>query len=396
MFDETKSRVVDIVLRISLVIFLLILYGLDIAILEQVSNSISIAKTNFDSYLSFSGIRISIIILGALQCLAHICFCISAIDNESIIDKPFLYIITLVNMLIEIPREAILYRFIGCFNYSSHAIIKARFSFTFVWILILLGLSIINVLKESSTNRRIVNTINLILVTCISITIIGFNVAFLVNLKSVLSFPVGPNNIDLGFFTESEIDEIEKNDFLKDEFYKTKIVAKLSDVIYSKKTTKAYQVCSYNSDCVSLDQSNCTKTCTDYNWRYHTVSIDCNNQTRNVFLDCFYANKMKILLKYTENGSFPIYSCGTENSKTCSPGCPDLSMDYRLYMVQQNSSKIEKAWRSLCNCLNIYPNLRLNQDSNSNVCLSNANILNFNKFFLYFFNLFSILLFIAF
>lgn len=294
---------------------------------------------------------------------------------------------SIVTLLLNIPRESIILKYISCFNYSSHTLVHLRTSFNFLFTIIFIILCFINLFRESSSKgARAVKIVNFAASVCLSITIITLNVFILINLKPVLKNPISPYTIDIGFFDPAEMRQIKSNDYVKDDTYNVRAITKLSNVLYSNNKRLAYRDCTTHCD----SKNHCSTSCVHYYWRYDNIYIECTGEARKFYKDCEDARGLRIGLKYLDSGPYPMFSCAIEKNNTCQAGCPSLRTNYNLYLVQQNEGNIEVGWNGFCNCIKRYPRLTINEDLNANLCLSDASGLGYSTFLA----IFSILVFL--
>lgn len=190
------------------------------------------------------------------------------------------------------------------------------------------------------------------------------NILILVYLKPASKAEISPKNIDIGFFSANEIEQIQKRNFIKSNNFNLRLIAKLSEIIYSNK--KAYRSCSSG------------KQCKRNYFRKLTIEIACNSDSLNFYFDCLNATSLNIELQYLDNSGYPSYNCGFKtNNNTCSSVCPSLTSTYQVYLIQQINDYVELAWKDLANCEIIQPNIKLTQETDIDLCdgsISSGNI----------------------
>lgn len=364
----------DILLKIFLFSTGGLVFTLDSIILYQIANSLSIARV----YLSFSlsiSIPAILILEGVYLFLLGYSF-----SNKTFISES--------NVLLKLPVEYLMYNLVSCFNFTSHFFIKSRLVIQVLFVTLFSMSMLLNSLRNSKINKRkILKKINFLITILTSIVIFLISMMTIWNLKPVLKSPIGPYNIDMGLFSQNEIESIKNGNFAKNDLSKYQILPKLSDILYSNDKVLAYQFCDYSCN----KKKQCHKTCVNYYWHFLYFRIDCNRESSRIFTDCTEnATNLRIVLKYLDEGAYPIYNCAVENGKNCSLGCPNLVQNYQLYLVQENFDKIEPAWTGLCNCFKKHPNIMLKQEIKLNACSSNSLELveTISKFF-YFFRIIS-------
>lgn len=295
-------------------------------------------------------------------------------------------------LLIVVPREAIVYKFITCFNYTNNSVIIARstLAFVLVFLIFLASIRYLFTKADYSTSYKdsCIKITGFILTILTLATVLVLNILVLVNLKSELKSDISPSNIDIGFFSSSEIAQINLGQFSKDSNFNMRVIAKLSDIIYSENKQLAFSDCSS-----SCSGKSCSTYCEDYYLRTLIIQIACNSESRLVYGECKNTSlaHLNIVLKYLDGSGYPSYNCAANTNTSCSEGCSSLSLKYQLYLIQKNSNNVELAWKGLSNCAVIQPKVKLNEDKKINICSTGAK-LSKNFFILYLSYLFFIFL----
>lgn len=373
--NENALKIIFSILKATLFLFALAIYGLDAGILIKTLSDASIAIQGFNNYLSFSAIMISVLILGFFYLIAVFSLLAASFSKEPRAEFTLNIVISIATLLLNIPRESIMLKFISCFNYTSNSLAQSRAALNFIFAVILIVISFMSLFKEAkSTGAKIVKIVNFVALSVISIAIIAINILILINLKPVLKNPISPYSIDVGFYNLTEINQIKSNDYAKDDSYNLRTISKLSNVLYSKNKRWAYR------DCPLTCYSRPSCTCTNYYWRFDNIYIQCTAEARRFYQDCENARGLRIGLKYLDSGPYPTFSCAIERNNTCVTGCTYLTNNYNLYLVQQNAGNVEVGWNGFCNCIKRYPDLTINQDFSVNLCSSGASGLVFNNF----------------
>lgn len=370
--DNRSLNVIKITTTVSCGLFLIAIFGLDITFNEQTLKRASIATDTFNSGVSFVGINNGFYVLT----IFFIIGLLFSIGEAFIPKKEFtIFYLSALVLLLLIPREAILYKFITCFNYSNNAIIIARASLTFVLMIFLLALNVLYLafLREEnevhSSLLRVGRILAFIVTVCSVIAIVVLNILIIVNLKPQFNNDISPYNIDIGYFDKNDISNIESGLYVKDIHFNKRVISKLSDVIFSQNKKLAYRRCSKNS-------------CTSYYLRTLNVNIMCTNETVNFYKDCESASYLTIRMMYLDRGVYPSYNCAKYKNTTCELGCPNLALNYQLYLIQQNSGGVEPAWKGLCNCGTKIPKIDLTEDKEIEICKANNSSNNrINPFF---------------
>lgn len=377
MAFDSKLALPDLILRIFTLLCSIVYYGLDITLINQNSDRISIARDALNSYINFTNIGVAVIVLGAIFMVCLLALIFFGLIPDNTMSGLFLFVFSLGLVLFEITRDAILYKYISCFNFSSHYIIKARVSFRFIFLVSYVAICVLSLFKEGSKGSRIVRIIHIVLSVLISGALIALNILILVSLKAELSRSIGPEYIDMALLTRSDFKKVENGSYIKDSYYDYRVISQLSNITKSNETKLAYKDCDYK-----CDDKVCHNECTNYYWRFLTVKIKCKEETKFLYKECETANNIIIRVRYLDEGSYPLFGCGVENMYNCTPGCPYLVSSYQLYLVQQYSSnQLELAWTGLCNCVDESPRFVLYHDKNMNVCSAANRLL--EKNFLY-------------
>ncbi|CAF1087478.1 unnamed protein product [Brachionus calyciflorus] len=282
------------------------IFGLDTTITTKSYKSGSIAFENFFNYgTGFS------FFLGILYI-----FGISIVGCLGSGEKIFLFFSTGLLFFIGIPREAINYKFFVCFNYSYYQIVQARASLTFISIIVLF---VMLILQMKSTDK---------------------------------------------YDNDQKLKITFRYNFIKDSNYDLRIISSLYDIIDSK--NKEYG----NKSChESYDYYIPGPICTINYLRKLNVEITCNSETENFYSDCMTAQEIKIQMKY--KGGYPIYNCGfVDKNGLCNIGCPGL-MNHKLFLVQEFNNRVELGWDGFSNCEVKSPKIELTEDKALNICAEN-------------------------
>ncbi|CAF0861372.1 unnamed protein product [Brachionus calyciflorus] len=338
------------------------IYGLDIAIMSKTLNRGSIAFSYFNTFVSYSGIYVATIILGFL--------CIMGLIATVLSDQKWaLYIMSFFLVLINIPREAIFYKYFICFNYTYYQVVQARACLTFVSVVVLILINIELVLFKDKDDR-VKKMLPSIVSSLILIGIAILNTFILIKLNTKFKKDINDKTIYIGYFTEYEIAQIRQYNFAKDPNYSIRIMGSLYDL--------------KNSQDKKIFSRSCDRTCSNIYLRTFNVEIACSSESVKFYSDCSMAQKIKIQMKYVENGYFgyPYYNCGIfyKNGK-CQSGCPGL-INHKLYLVQEFNDRVELGWDGFCNCEIKIPNVKLTEDPKLNICDSNGSNLNNNNYFM--------------
>ncbi|CAF0989299.1 unnamed protein product [Brachionus calyciflorus] len=331
MVDLCKPKVFAIFLVVLGFMIACTTFGLDCHIQEQTKQRLSIAFFINNSHISYHGINVAFYVLKIL----YIILLIVLIFLTLIGSQLSIFLSTISILFLNVPKEAILFKFYTCFNHNEHSFLIARCILTFFFCLIigLLNLFYLFIIKNSENKPHRLTALLKYPFYVISIlallAILALNIAILAKLKREISFPIEPNKIEMGYFTRNEINQIESGNFIKDSEYDQRIVGKLSDILFSNKK--------------------------NFDTQYYNFDLKCSNGDDGIYaLDCIDSSQLKITLHYSYNREYPNYNCARFKSfpsnNSCSLDCPNLSNSYKLYLVQQNDNIINPAWNGMCNC----------------------------------------------
>lgn len=382
MSEKQNEKLLEGFFRSLSFIFGSVIYGLDISILYYTWSSMSIGYHDMNQTNYFGAQGISVLILGGVfLVITFTCVCTSAKEELSE-DAAFLIPFTFLILLIDLPRELILSKYISCFNFTSHSKITARVVIKFIFLSSTIILNVISLVKDFS-RLKIVRTINLIVFVILCLGIAFLNLKLLLDLKPKLKAPIGPDTIQMALLNAQEINQLENEEFRKDNLFEYRVLGNLSEILFNKKKEFAYEDC---SKCYRSNEKDCQ--CIRYYWHYMTVNINCTEDTARFYKDCLNAKSLRIGLQYLDEQKYPLYNCAVLDEYTCQLGCPNLLPEYRLYLVQNNpvTSELEVAWKGLCNCVQKYYGFALGLKPNMDVCYSkhhsNANLVksNYNSF----------------
>ena len=353
------------------VIFSIIMVTLSLVIISNTLANASIAAAQFGDGVSVLGIYTAVIVLCTFQLLFMIsCYMFTFVDWFW---SSFSF--CAIHLLFTLPMEAIIYKFITCFNYSNNQIVIAR---SCMLILMILASGIGFIIQSARARNKDISVVDTVFLfklygvlfstLAISSTLIGLNIAEMAKLKPQLNPPVGPSTIYMGFFNQTEISSIENNNFsLDSSTLKDRVVGNLGDIVYSDNKRVHSQDCDENN----------------YYLHFYSFEIVCTNkQSESVFFkDCQKnnASSLTVHLQYVDDGAYPKYNCLVNKvNQTCASVCAELfSFNYELVVIQPRASNeanltsVQRAWTGFSNC-NSRPNIRLTHDTILNPC-SHAN-----------------------
>ena len=198
------------------------------------------------------------------------------------------------------------------------------------------------------------------------LAILILNIVLLTMLNNLLENNIGPDNIKIGYFNQTDTNSILNGKYVKDNTYSNRIIGTLSNVIYSNNKVLSYVSCSSKS------------SCTYYYLHFYNFQIPCTSQNQAVYQDCLNASSLTMKLKYLDSGPYPSYNCIVNTDiKNCSTVCSQfLNLNYQFILIQDFSGIVQPAWQGLSNC-NTQPRIYLNQDFSLAAC-SFASTLNGN------------------
>ena len=364
-------------LSLFVFIFSLAILALDIIVLIIPKIMASIA------FFQMSGNDFSIVKVICIDMFA-ICICLSIYiatlfsKNSNVITG-----IYIVFMFFFIVKETIMFKFITCYNYPTNSIIIARSFLVFIMVLFSTMLSVRYLQSKSSPNFRILYFILIFILGSLMLAIFILNIVLLSMLNNPLANKIGPENIKIGYFNQTDINLILNGKYVKDNTYNNRIIGTLSNVIYSNYSYQQllstfgnviYSNYSYYKD-FSYVSCSSKSSCTYNNLNFYNFQIACTSQNQAIYQDCLNASSLTMKLKYLDFGPYPSYNCivntDTENcSKLCSQF---LYLNYQLILIQDFSGIVQPAWQGLSNC-NKQPRIYLNQDFNIAACSFASNL----------------------
>lgn len=326
-----------IVIQQSLII------SLDVKIVYSLDNALSFGINGFEEHnwsLVILGIYISfVLIIGiALQIINQSC-------NGQCSKTLFLFFSWFQAISI-IFREILLNRLYSCFKLTNNDLIISRVIFHLATIAIYVIL-----ITEVYFRFKQFGFWRLMNVASICLLIMYLNLRLIHNLNTELEHEIDPKNIDVGFFTDTELAQIENGDFKKDKLFNFRLIGKLSEILESEQ--EIYPVCPYAKK--SKPQ------------RILAANVTCTNDTKYLFEDCNEASSIvfKFIYKSTES---PRYNCGLRYNHLFMFGCPHFSrLNYTAALIQQINGNVELAWKGICTCGKKQPNVKLIRDDTINV-----------------------------
>lgn len=193
------------------------IFGLECAYQMKTLQNTSIAQSFFNKVVSFSGINVAVFVIGIIY-LTFLLFFLFDVSPE---DKALLFISTISCLLLQIPREAINYKFTICFNYENNVIVICRsiLSILFVFVMISFHVKLFFDLGKIQTSQNFRKAKTLIFIFSLGIlaTIAALNILVLIKLKPQLEHKIGPSTIDIGYFSPDEMLLIKNGTFQKDQ-----------------------------------------------------------------------------------------------------------------------------------------------------------------------------------
>lgn len=318
-------------------------------------NSASIALSEFDKKISISIISGSVMFIYSIWIIIQL-FCLALFLQEKLRK---LCGILILNMILLITIESLLFRFISCFNYSNNQPVLIRSILVCVYTLATSSITFL-IIRMEIENKTFKNT-STIFNVCVLIAVTVINIFTLVNLRPSLLKPIGPQYINLGYFNESDIRAIKEGSYFKDEFYNNRILCKLKDILSSDITEESHE--------------DCYESCTNLYVFNHFINIQCTEEKKRFFKDCVNASSLLLRFDYSSDyGHFPKYNCAIlGKNDTCSSGCSHIENDgLKIVLIQEKKEKVEFAWNGLCNCFNDLANINIILDSNINPCKSST------------------------
>jgi hypothetical protein len=353
----------------------LVIIALDFSITIITMYNASISIFQLGDGVSIRGLMTGIIVVEIFLFILHIVYFIVLFRKR--LHNIFAY--TLGSILF-LTKEAILYKFIICFNYPDNGMVIARSSLVFLITLIFVLAYFFHIFYMEQRNGN--NPFSLkpnwleilltLFVGVLQIAIVILNIVLLASLKQPLGIKIGPSNIQLGYFNQNEINSIQSGVYLKDMSFNDRFVGNLSEIIYSKDRRYAYRRCTYSYKSGT--------TCTYYYWHFYKYEIECNDKAKTFYKDCAtpQAKSLQINAIYLDDGPYPQYNCLVNTFNTsCASNCTQLvNSNYDLIMIQQNNERVEPAWKGFCNCATNLPRVRLPRNSEINFCRSFAHKLN--------------------
>jgi hypothetical protein len=346
---DKKYRCINTFCFVLACFILLILIGIDWKMLQTIIFSASIAIDQYDSEVSFYAIAAWAIVLSFV--LFFLFFCVfGARANEDLWIKHVFLAIILI--FVFVPKEAIIMKYITCFNFYHKIFVQVRVYLTFVFISLLaltLLLDIFGLRKERSS-------LIIIPLVLVLISALVMNSLILESLQTDFNKDINKHTIKFGIFTSDEYEQIRNGTYIKDSTYDERIIGSLDALFNSQDNEIHGEICS-------------NIECTNQYIRYYRFDIDCNSTS--LFDDCKNASRIAFKLKYIEeNHEIPTFSCAvvTEN-EWCTQGCQVFQQQYSIYLVQEFMHKVELPWLGLGKCQVKQPHVNISYLRDSNLCI---------------------------
>lgn len=339
---------------------------IDFYIIRDTWSNLSIGYPELTKSTSIPNIRAAILALN-LFILVFLIICIYLSGKKELSETTlYLVALTIFLILIDIPREILVSKFVSCFNYTSHFSITLRLILKLIQFILILAFNVLNFILEKE-KLKIVKLLNLIISLLVSLVILGLSINTQMNLKPKLTVPIEPKTIQIGFFNSKEIKSLENDRLSSDRIYNSRLIGNLSDILFSNNKLLARERC---SKCKN-GQEKCN--CVQYYWHFYSIEINCDQNGKYLFKDCVNASSLVISMQYLDGDNIPEYNCAVKSDFICRLGCDNLLNEYKLILVQKDSinGDILLAWKGLCNCFQINKAFSFNLVSNMNVCNPN-------------------------
>ena len=322
---------------------LLVINILSIVIFTNIILTASIAKHEYNRQFSMDEYFLGAIYIFLIQlCLMILSFIIS--DHS----------ITIFNLMVIaliLPSEIINYKFLSCFNYS-----KTEMVIRSMLLIAVMVFSILATFKRD--NNLVVFKFSFLsfLSFAVSLVLIVINIKLLYMFTaSNSSYSIMQSEINLGFFSQFEIDAIRNGSLIEDQTFNDRIIGNLEEIA----PIRSSPLNDYINGLLFYT-----------NEKKITFDIECSNKTKVLFKDCLDTDvkSLRVILKYLKNKSpiltYPNYNCYVNtNLKQHQYICTHLLVmeHMQLIFIQSNDKKIEFAWDGFGKCLK-QPNVKLNFD----------------------------------
>jgi hypothetical protein len=243
-----RLKNLSFLLNILFAILGVIIIALDITIFSQTLSRASIAVYQFGDGVLIHGLVAAVIVIEILLLLLHLIFIIIPINKRILLTLFYPAISGLI-----IIKEAVLYKFINCFNYFNRDIIYARSILLILLIIYFVGVGFLHVFDRSNrysiietTKPTVLTFILMILFVILSLAVVVLNIVLLTQLGDQLKYDIRPSNIKMGYFNQSEIDTITNGSYKKDAYYSNRIIGNLAQVINSDDKILYRRTCTYS------------------------------------------------------------------------------------------------------------------------------------------------------
>ena len=375
----TRTRLACLFTRIVVCLFAIIVFALSIVILARTLASASIAVSQFGDDLSLTGIYTAVIVIGSFQLFAIIGFYIVAgLFLESFVSS---LVLALVHLLLTLPSEAIIYKFVSCFNYTNNDLVVARSCMLILLMLASLVALLVNSFFQRENNSTSSNFselfksgLPLAISLLVGITLVSLNIATMAKLRPQLGLDIQPSSLLMGYLNQTEISHLETKGTsgVSLDLSGDRLLGNLGDIVFSSNKRL------YSRQCSGSGKS---RSCTNYYVHYYVSEVECaTRQPQSVFYaDCQVggASTLTVFLRYIDSGDYPTYRCVVNaGNQTCVSECGRLlasGYELTLFQPQVATSLYEAAWTRFSNCDTTRPQIRLTHDSTLNPCPSAAN-----------------------
>ena len=180
-------------------------------------NRASIAVYQLGDEVSVRGLSIGVVLFDIFSMAAMFAFFfIFYTDKNKILVVGFL---PAVSVLL-ITKEAVIIKFITCFNYANNSTVIARSTMVFLFVATFVGLQTIYLLNlQQSNNSRILQTVFTVILLIALVATVVINIYMLAVLQPSTNKDIGPSNINIGYFNQTEINAISNNTYTMDAFF---------------------------------------------------------------------------------------------------------------------------------------------------------------------------------
>lgn len=345
-----------VVFSVLIIVIPIGIFGIDIKLMADFSNTASISIDYFNQSIHFSIISGLAILIGFICIILTFAVGVHILGDEMLKSLYLLIILTVFSLI----NEGLIYKLLSCFNHYNFGLVQARSCLAILgasFLSFCVTCELIEIFKNNKDKQITRSLIVVFIILIVAMTpFIVLNSLLLKNLDTSFEKDISLKTIKMGLFTSNEIEQITNHKYEKQPYFDKKLLGLLDNIVNSKSKVLNY---TYNYAFGSR------KVYT----MYYKKILTCDSDLKKIFSECENSSKLVFKLKYEIDYGYPSYSCAKIDLKgNCVKGCSKLLMNYSIYLIQE-FDYVEPAWANFGRCEIKQPNFKLEINPYLNACI---------------------------